>query len=322
MIIICSDKVKTNNDIVKSKNSKHHAKEFVCASISLFKNFIPNLSCKSEVGSLSSSKILGFIDDKRENVEIRRHFYAEEIQKMFEIAKTNIRNTLVLRILCEIGLRVGALAKLRVRDFINEEGVCKRECKVLEKGNKFRLFPTSEVLRQDIEKYLIDCPSIVSSEWLFPSSKGTKYLSTQAIREIIKTIAKEAEVYGPHIHPHAFRHTIVNTLINTGNEMEKVSRFMGHSSSSTTEQYYWTSNLSDVVPTMNIPWLNTIFEEDEDDNYEFPKDLLINIILTYNSLLTYEQKIEIKKKIPNIDIIFKMMVEYSISSSSCSLSTT
>jgi len=53
-----------------------------------------------------------------------------------------------------------------------------------------------------------------------------------------------------------------------GNKLENVSRFIGHSSVSTTETYYWTTELRNIVPTMNIPWLLTAKKK-----IAYPEDL-------------------------------------------------
>lgn len=42
----------------------------------------------------------------------------------------------------------------------------------------------------------------------------------------------------PHINPHAFRHTVASTLIASGTDVVTTSKILGHSSPSTTENFY------------------------------------------------------------------------------------
>ena len=42
----------------------------------------------------------------------------------------------------------------------------------------------------------------------------------------------------PHVNPHAFRHTAASVLIANGTDITTVSKILGHSSVSTTENYY------------------------------------------------------------------------------------
>jgi len=110
-----------------------------------------------------------------------------------------------------------------------------------------------------------------------------------------------------------------------GNKLENVSKFIGHSSISTTEQYYWTTELENIIPTMNIPWLkeskNSVYPEDMDEedekqeSSELSTDLLVSIIGVYHSLLDEGQKLIIKQRIPNIEQIFANICEYSMTNS-------
>jgi hypothetical protein len=111
-----------------------------------------------------------------------------------------------------------------------------------------------------------------------------------------------------------------------GNKLENVSKFMGHSSISTTEQYYWTTELENILPTMNIPWLKSsksvkfaypdnVDEIDEIDEIDLSTDLLVSIIGVYHSLMDEGQKLIIQQRIPNIEQIFANICEYSMTNS-------
>jgi hypothetical protein len=126
-----------------------------------------------------------------------------------------------------------------------------------------------------------------------------------------------------------------------GNKLENVSRFIGHSSVSTTETYYWTTELKNIVPTMNIPWLLTAKKKiaypedlssddsDSEENVENVEtstvtsvidreDLMqiaIGLLSAMQSVLTIEQKQTLKDRIPNIEQMFALICEHSVASS-------
>ena len=320
IIIDCSSLIETKNERVKSKNSNHFAKEYIEGCLSMFKNFKEYLTvnCQLEFEALKSKDFIEEIEDIREiPTDIRRHFYQSEIDRIFDAVATDPMYTLLFRILHEIGLRVGALVMLKISDMMTADGEPRSEVKVIEKGNKYRTFIAGDNVKEDLMTYINTRTD--TSPWLFPSPRNiNKPIRPDSVQTKIKRLCNDMGIVGMHLHPHAFRHTLVNTLMDQGNDMTKVSKFIGHSSIQTTEKYYWTAQLGDIVTSMNIPWLNkeSIIinkcdeETEEMSDERFP--LLVSILATIVSLLTQEQKVELKKKIPNIDtIIDKLMDELS-----------
>ena len=328
IIHIANNNINPENDRVKSKHTKHHGLDFVKNTIVFFRDRIPNyMYCKKDLYTLNTTQILAKINDQREvpYESIRRHFYDDEIKKIMEYVKEDTKYTLIFTILQEVGLRIGAVVTLQTKHFINHKGVFLDNCRKLEKGKKYRTFPVSENLKEKIKIYLEENSSIKNNvdSYLFPSKSG-KYLSTDSVRNKLIRITEILNIHGHHVHPHAFRHTIVNNLMAQGNKLENVSKFIGHSSISTTEQYYWTTELQNIIPTMNIPWLKgtksvdfTQPEEIKEEKIEndLSTDLLVSIIGVYHSVLNNEQKKTLKERIPNIEDIFANICEYSISTS-------
>ena len=332
IVWIANNKITPENDRVKSKHTNHHARDFVKTTIVFFRDRIPEyMKCKKDLYTMDTTEILGHVNDQREvpTENIRRHFYDDEISKIMEYVKDDSMYTLIFTILREVGLRIGAIATLRVNHFINHKGEYLNTCRKLEKGKKYRSFPVGENLRDKIKLYLDENPNLGNNikSYLFPSKSG-KHISTDSVRNKLIRITEKIGIHGHHVHPHAFRHTIVNNLMAQGNKLENVSKFMGHSSISTTEQYYWTTELENIIPTMNIPWLNGSkrgfaypedIDKDEDDGADeytdLSTDLLVGIIGVYHSLMDEGQKLIIKQRIPNIEQIFANICEYSMTNS-------
>jgi integrase len=328
IIYIANNYINPENERIKSKHTTHHAKDFVKTSIVFFRDRIPNyLQCKKDLYTLNTTELLGKIMDQREipSESIRRHFYAGEIEQIMKDVKNDTRSTLIFTILKEVGLRIGAVCTLLTKHFINHKGEYLDNCRKLEKGKKYRTFPISDNLKKKVKDYLqenIDIKNNLDS-YLFPS-QNNKHIHPDTIRNKLIRITQSLGIYGHHVHPHAFRHTIVNDLMAKGNKLENVSKYMGHSSISTTEQYYWTTELENIIPTMNIPWLknsnnstNFAYPEDieEDDeevgNNNLSTDLLVSVLGIYHSVLSDTQKQTIKQRIPNIEDIFNNLCDYS-----------
>ena len=327
IIFIANSYINPDNDRVKSKHTKHHCYDFVKNTIIFFRDRIPDyFKCKDQLSTLNTITLLGKINDLRDvPIEnIRRHFYDDEITRIMKDVEDDSKYTLIFTILREVGLRIGAICTLQTKHFINHKGDYLDNCRKLEKGKKYRTFPISEHLKEKVKIYLDENEDIKNNleSYLFPSKSG-KHMSTDSVRNKLIRITESLDIYGHHVHPHAFRHTIVNNLMSQGNKLENVSKFMGHSSIATTEQYYWTTELENIIPIMNIPWLNNCNKniaypediEDDEETNDLSTDLLVSVIGVYHSVLDEGQKNIIQQRIPNIEQIFANICEYSMTNS-------
>jgi integrase len=326
LIYIIENDVSVRNDLVKSTDSAHTGTEFIYAFVSLAKTILVKyFSNKQDVVALNVSFILGASFNKRESSSTleRRHFLPSEIIKIEEYITTtqNSMWQLVFIILKEIGLRVYALTSLKVGHFLNSKGTINDSVSVLEKQRRWRTFVVSDSIKKTFQAYLEEFPEAKNNynRYLFRSqnSNHTLRYAPETMSQNIKQFCNSAGVVGNFVHIHAFRHTLVNSLMHCGNKIENVSKYMGHSSVTTTEKYYWTDNVTNIISTMNVPWLKKKFaipigleesdnEEDIiDDPIETEKcaqcDVLFHLLLAYHSELTDTQKLNIKTKVPNID---------------------
>lgn len=325
LVFIANNYIFADNDRVKSKHTKHHCYDFLKMAIVTLRDRIPQYfeTCGDNLSMLSVSNLISRVNDQREiPVEsVRRHFYDDEITRIMECAaegKDGLKYTLIFTILREVGLRISAVCSLRVKHFLNAKGEFLSTSKKLEKGRKLRTFPISDNLKEKVNSYLNANEHLRHdlNAFLFFSDTKTGYISSDTIRNKLIRITQSLGIYGHHVHPHAFRHTIVNDLMARGNKLENVSKFIGHTSIATTEQYYWTTELENILPIMTIPWLKKSENDIKTTQSQFEtktktehieildKHTLIGVIVTYHSVLTNEQKIVIKQRIPNIEEIF------------------
>ena len=341
LIYIIENDVSVRNDMVKSTDSAHTGTEFIYAFVSLAKTILVKyFSNKQDVVALNVSYILSSSLNRRESSSTleRRHFLPSEIIKIEEYITTtqNSMWQLAFIILKEIGLRVYALTSLKVSHFLNSKDLINDSVSVLEKQRRWRTFVVSDTMKKTFQLYLEDFPKAKNDRnmYLFKSqnSNHTLRYTPETIAQNIKQFCNNAGVVGNFVHIHAFRHTLVNSLMHCGNKIENVSKYMGHSSVTTTEKYYWTDSVTNIVSTMNVPWLKKKFAipiglEEESDNDEEEEqiepensvggkcsqcDVLFHLLLTYHSELTDAQKLNIKTKVPNIEHIFDTMCSESL----------
>jgi site-specific recombinase XerD len=339
VVAIVNDYCNVQNENVRSTTSAHHGTEFVSSIMGLLKSCIPDVILTKDILLLTPKQILPLCVNRREQApsEIRRHFHQSELTKLEEYINENasIKWKLAFTIFKEVGLRVGALSRLMGCDFIDDKGIIKDNVTVLEKMRIKRTFPVSDNMKQILDNYFEEneIVKVNPSFYIFSSDKLGRHIphSPGYITKKFQYFCDECEIYGKHTHSHAFRHTLVNFLMANGNKIENVSRFIGHSSVATTEHYYWTDGIQNIIPQMNIPWLTNknriaypadIGSDTDDCEDDFSEesdslstDLLVHIIMTYHSVVTDIQKQQIQEKIPNITEIFKTLCDYSIASS-------
>lgn len=358
LIHIVENDITVKNELVKSENSAHSGTEFVYAFSSLTKHILVKyFTNKQDALSLNVNYILSSSSDKREQASHteRRHFLPSEIMKIEEyIMETqNSMWKLAFIILKEVGLRIYALTSLKIGHFINPNGCIVDSVTVLEKQRKRRTFIVSEMMKKMLNEYFEEFPISKTDRerFVFRAQEGygkrSERYTPYNISHLIKQFCNDAGVVGNFVHVHAFRHTIVNSLMSHGNKIENVSKYIGHSSVSTTEKYYWTDNVSNIIGTMNVPWLKANdkkfampvglddnddeeiddFEEDNSISDSAPGafssagkcaqcDVLFHVLLTYHSELTDAQKLNIKSKIPNVEQIFDTFCAESLCSQS------
>lgn len=152
------------------------------------------------------------------------------------------RTWTMIQVLLDTGLRIDEIlsAELRFLDLDN------RQLKVKGKGNKERVVPVSLEGRKILFRYSQHkCRREINSPFIFCSRSGTR-LSYRNVYRDIKELCKKAGVEGEHIHPHSFRHKFAVTYIRKGGDLYRLSRILGHSSTSTTEIYLRSMGVAEI----------------------------------------------------------------------------
>jgi len=194
---------------------------------------------------------------KKESIETDIHRLSNrELELIYEAAKENIRDELIILIMATTGIRVGGLSNMTVANVcktIGKDIVVNDTARTLEKGNKMFSFVLSPNVKALLHTWITEHRK-AHSQYLFPG-RGDNPLCTSRIGTIVKNIGKRAGVEGAHVHPHAIRHTFAHLLLEAGNEPGLVAKMMGHVSSKTTEMYYLKESAVEASKRCNIPWL-------------------------------------------------------------------
>lgn len=210
---------------------------------------------KNNISLVFADKNIPFI--KQDN-DIHR-FTMNELEAIYEQSKNKLRDELMILLFCTTGMRVGGLVNMRVsniRTIENGEVVICETGRTLEKNRKWFTFVICSKLKKLLWEWIaIKRKYMFDNDYLFPSRNG-ECLTTNTVYTIVKRMCKNAGIVGPHTHPHSFRHTYAHMLLECGNSVENVARMLGHSSVSTTEEYYLKESAAEVSRRANIPWID------------------------------------------------------------------
>lgn len=162
---------------------------------------------------------------------------------------------LIIGLLFTTGLRVGGLCSIKREDVvsINDNNIIpKKYGKTTEKGDKIRTFPIFDMCVNSLINWVKETHIYRDNPYLFPSkTKNGCHLTTNTIQKKFKEIAKRAGYSGPEIHVHSSRHSVAFNLLESGNKMDEIGKFLGHSNPMTTAKFYAKMNMMETIDRMD-----------------------------------------------------------------------
>jgi len=160
-------------------------------------------------------------------------FSKEQIQSLFNLCLSSngnsVRNTLILLLLFDCGLRVSELVGIELDDINLEEGIIKIR---KSKGSKERYVPVGNVAQKFLWKYINTSrpkPIVTHITSLLLSDKGLP-LTGNGVQQILRRYSKKAAITGVRCSPHTCRHTFAKNYLMNGGDIFSLQKILGHSS--------------------------------------------------------------------------------------------
>ena len=142
-----------------------------------------------------------------------------------------LRNKSILMLLYGCGLRISEALNLNFED-INENDYLI----IKGKGNKERMVPLMDYVKNDIENYIHECPKDFMKDDPLFVGKRLDRLSPRIIQYVLEKIRHNLSL-PETATPHALRHSFATHLLNSGGDLRTIQELLGHSSLSTTQKY-------------------------------------------------------------------------------------
>ncbi|MCB1650596.1 MAG: site-specific tyrosine recombinase XerD [Alphaproteobacteria bacterium] len=153
----------------------------------------------------------------------------------------SLRLVCLLETLYATGLRVSELVGLPM-SAIGEEN---QFIVVAGKAGRERMVPLSDPAQKalkiylDVRKRFIGTEGAANQEqWLFPSrTSDSGHLTRQRFAQLLKDLARAAEVDESRVSPHILRHAFATHLLSRGADLRSVQKMLGHADIATTQIY-------------------------------------------------------------------------------------
>lgn len=153
----------------------------------------------------------------------------------------SVRLVCLLEMLYATGLRVSELVGLPM-SAISEDN---QFITVAGKAGRERMVPLSDPAQQALSEYLDIRKRFIGSEnqanqeqWVFPSrTSDSGHLTRQRFAQLLKDLARAAEVDEDRVSPHILRHAFATHLLSRGADLRSVQKMLGHADIATTQIY-------------------------------------------------------------------------------------
>ena len=163
-----------------------------------------------------------------------KYLTEKEIKKLLQTVKQDKsrfgkRNEIIIRILCETGIRLSELTGLSIGDINTKE----KTIRVTRKGNTEQTLPINNGLNNQLKKFT---RVREREESLLISSYG-KRITNRRVAMMLQKYLTETELAKPGISIHSLRHSFCVRLLEKGVNLKIIQVLAGHKNLSMTERY-------------------------------------------------------------------------------------
>lgn len=183
-----------------------------------------------------------FKNDRKPKEFITNEQFAELLRYIDTTKFHEYRDYVCTQLLLDTGMRIGECLAIEVEDVdINNRAIFLPAENT--KGKRGRYVYFSQIMRQELRRWLKYKDRYVESEYLFCTTKGNPLM--------IRTFEKKLKDYGKraglkNIHPHQLRNNFAKRFLMAGGNIYTLSKILGHSSVKVTEQIYLDLTDTDI----------------------------------------------------------------------------
>ncbi len=158
-----------------------------------------------------------------------------DVATMIEPKSASLQATAMLEILYATGLRVSEMVGLLVAQFRRNP----QTILVTGKGGRERIVPLGEAAGVAAARWIESRDAnaeFVQSDYMFPAQGGGS-VSRHQFAQILKKLARAAEIDVSRVSPHKLRHSFATHMLNRGADLRSLQNLLGHADISTTQVY-------------------------------------------------------------------------------------
>ena len=186
----------------------------------------------------------------------------EEMARLLEVCREDVRLTCLVELLYGAGLRVSELVSLTMGSLPRKRlgRWDTREIIIRGKGGKERLCPLGLPALKALNAWLGAREAALpegslargrAESFVFPSRGKTGHLTRRRLGQMLEALALKAGLEPSRVHPHALRHAYATHLLQGGADLRSVQTLLGHADISTTQIYthVLTDELAELLET-------------------------------------------------------------------------
>ena len=155
----------------------------------------------------------------------------DELVRVFKACLGSDRDSAIVQLLADSGMRLGELVNLNHDDFNGKGNVLKVTGKTGERPVFITNYTNAVISMYCVEER----PEPVAEDKLFLTRDG-RPLTTGRVQKILEGIGRKAGL-SQRLGPHKIRHTTATMMLRNGANLETVRRTLGHTEIATTEIY-------------------------------------------------------------------------------------
>jgi len=171
-----------------------------------------------------------------------KYLSEEETKLFFSVVKKNPRDHLLFKWMYLYGLRVSEAITLRLSDILPDLHSPKEIYVKRLKGGISRHFPIRSEETIHLKRWLRKRAQMKNADgnpWLFLSSHSElHHMSAMNVEKMMVKYGESAGLDREKSHPHTLRHSCAIHMLMNGSDIYDVQSHLGHTSVTTTIQYY------------------------------------------------------------------------------------